>query len=280
MIDLHTHSSASDGTYSPSELIQKAKQSGIEAIALTDHDNTDGIPEAQAKADAVGIELVHGVELSALPPKELPKGAELHILGFDIDIESEGLRNGLARVKAARIERVQTMVEKLGGMGMPITPEELKEYGGDGIVGRCHIAKAMTAMGYADSIGDAFDRYLSAGRPAYVSNFVMDARAAIELILSAGGIPCCAHLHHLHLEGDELYAFLKKLKSFGLAAIEGYYPAYTKAMGEEYRGMAAALGLKLSGGTDFHGANRPDVSLGIGRGSMNVPYSVLASLRA
>lgn len=279
MIDLHTHSTASDGTYSPGELIKEAKRIGLQAVALTDHDNIDGLREAKLCANNIGIEFVPGIEISVKRSRGQDIKAETHILGFYIDASSETLISSLEKIRQARAERIDAICTKLKKMNMPVSPESLREYGGKGVTGRSHIARAMKALGYVESVNEAFEKYLSSGCPAYAEHYAMSAEEAIELINSANGIACCAHLHLLRFENEDLFRFLERLKAAGLRGIEGYYPSYAEEQGEQYRNLACKLGLKLSGGTDFHGANRPEVSLGTGYGDMNIPYSLLKELR-
>ncbi len=275
MIDLHTHSTASDGAMTPVELVHHAKAVGLAAIALTDHDGVGGVAEALAEGERIGLEVVPGIELSA------QSDTECHIVGLYIDTTERRLLDALDYIRSERRKRNLRYVARLAELGMPVTLDEaMAEAGGD-LIGRAHFAKAMVNHGYVASVREAFDEWLASGRPAYMSNELpITAREAIELIHGAGGVAIAAHLHLMKKPDDELYAYIRELRGYGLDGVEGYYSDYTPEMGEKYRAMADELGLAVSGGSDFHGAVKPHIEIGSGCGDLFVPYGVLEGIRA
>ncbi|MBQ7718003.1 MAG: PHP domain-containing protein [Clostridia bacterium] len=272
-IDLHTHSNKSDGSMTPSELVRHAKKQGLTAIALSDHDGIDGVQEAYNEGKKIGLEVVPAVELSA------QSETETHILGYYIDIYNPILTEKLAEIKQKRIERNADTAANLQAYGFDITLEDAAEFAGSDMLGRAHFAKAMVKKGYADSVQDAFDRFLSYGKPCYSKRQLLTDKECISLINTAGGLAFCAHLHLMKKSDEDLYDFLKDMKTAGLCGIEGYYTDYTTEMGQKYRSFAKELGLELSGGTDFHGEMKPHIAIGKGRGSLTIPYSVLERIK-
>jgi len=273
VIDLHTHSNKSDGSMTPSELVRYAKEKGLAAIALTDHDNIDGVREAMEEGKRVGIEVVPGIELSA------KSETETHILGYFIDIENKEFLEALEEIKRVRIKRNEDTERKLHENGFNVSFDEAKEFAGTGIVGRAHFAKVMVKKGYAESVKDAFDRYLSNGKPCYSNLQGISATECVKLIKSAGGVAFVAHLHLIRKSDEDLLEFLKELKAAGLCGIEGYYSEYTPEMQEKYQSMAKELGFIVSGGTDFHAAMKPHIEIGKGLGNLKIPYSVLEGIK-
>ncbi len=274
MIDLHTHSTASDGAMTPSELVVYARSRGLKCISLTDHDTTAGIPSAVAEASWLGgIEVIPGIELSAAS-----KG-ETHILGYFIDISSAALISALDEIRRVRVQRGYETAERLTAAGMPVTVEEALDFSDGGLIARAHFAKLLVKKGYSASVSDAFRDWLSPGKPGHSSAQAITAEQAVEIIRAAGGDAYVAHLYTMGLSDSELFEFIKHLKSAGLSGIECMYSEYTPEMERGYTELAATLGLKRSGGTDFHGSNKPHIEIGIGCGSMAIKYSVLEYMR-
>lgn len=273
MIDLHTHSTASDGSMTPAELVRHAKASGMEAIALSDHDSVDGVKEAVSEGRRIGLEVVPSIEFS------VESATETHILGYYIDIENQHMLDAFSKIRKARMERNYEYSEKLGKLGFDVSVEEAAALASGGIIARAHFAKVMVAKGYAVSVKQAFDDYLSNGKPAYSSKQAITASEAVDIITKAGGVAYVAHLHLIRKSIDGLRTFLSELKEAGLTGIEGYYTDYTPELQHDYQALANELGLGISGGTDFHGAMKPHISIGKGLGSMNIPYSVLADIK-
>lgn len=271
-IDLHTHSDCSDGSMSPSELVLHAAQTGLAAIALTDHDTVDGIKEAVAKGKECVIEVVPAIEFSARS-KTLT-----HILGFYIDEDNAKLRAVLTEIVDLRRERNVMTAKLLQQLGFDVALEEAAAIAPGGIIGRAHFAKLLMDKGYTSSVKESFDKYLAVGKPAYFTNQKLKAKRIIETIHAAGGVAFLAHPHQMKL-GDKLEDYVKELVSYGLDGMEGYYSEYDEKMQAEYQAMAARYGLALSGGTDFHGEMKPHLSIGKGLGNMAVPYSVLQNIK-
>lgn len=273
-IDLHTHSLKSDGAQSPADVVRTAWQAGLSAMALADHDNIEGVPEAMAEGNRLGIEVIPAVELSA------QSDTELHILGYFIDIHNKKLNEAMAYALRVRDERQEETCRKLNEQGFAITMDELRqEAHGNPVLCRAHFAQIMVRKGYAPSVQEAFSKYLSVGCYAYSNRQALTGPEAVSLIREAGGIAVAAHLHLIKLPDEQLKEYLKELIPYGLDGVEGYYTDYTPDMEQRYRAMAKELGLVISGGTDYHGANKPHISIGKGRGNLEIPYTVLDGLR-
>lgn len=268
-IDLHTHSNCSDGSMPPEELVRAARDAGLSAIALSDHDTTAGVARAMEEGERLGIEVIPAIELSAASE------TETHVLGYFIDPESPALRLEIERIRAVRARREEEICERLTALGMPVGIEEVKELAGPDVICRIHIARVMIARGYVSSVREAFDRWLSSGRPAYSPTQALTDEEAVRLIKDAGGLAFIAHLNQTRRDPDSLCGFLTRLKAAGLDGVEGYYTEYTPQMQRDYQALAEKLGLTLSGGSDFHGKNK-DIRLG----ELRVPYGVLETIRA
>jgi predicted metal-dependent phosphoesterase TrpH len=275
MIDLHVHTNFSDGTLSPEKVVQRAKFRGLTAIAITDHDTLAGIAEAMTEGKNAGIEIVPGVEISALE-----EHGNLHILGYFIDPEDKELGNALEFLRNGRKERIPRMLRKLAAHDMPITLEEIEREAPGGVPGRPHVANVMIYHGYVRSIPEAFEKYLRKGAPAYEDKVKLPPDQAIAAIRKAGGIPVLAHPFSLE-EGnaDKLLTRVEMLKHLGLMGIEAYYPSHTKEQTRTYMEIAEKLDLCVTGGTDFHGANKPDTELGRISNGGPLPYALLEGLK-
>ena len=273
LIDLHTHSTCSDGSMTPRELVEHAKASGIAAIALSDHDGIAGVAEAVNAGRELGVEVIPAIELSVI------SDTETHILGYFIDPESPAMDEAMQKIFAARQFRASETCRLLNEIGFPVTMAEVEAVAGGSLLCRAHYARLLMDKGLVPSVKEAFDKYLANGRPAYCGKQAITAEEAIDLIHKAGGIAFVAHLHLIRLSDEELYAFLERLKAAGLDGIEGYYTEYTPEMQEKFQDMAKKLDLMISGGTDFHAAMKPHISIGRGLGEMAIPYSVLENLK-
>lgn len=272
-IDLHTHTVCSDGSMTPTELVHHAKEAGLAAVAVSDHDTADGVAEAVAAGQACGIEVIPAFELSAVSK------TETHILGYFIDPTSPALVQAVDNIRRVRTERIGETCDMLAKYDIHVTLDEVKAKAGGGILCRAHIAKLMTEKGYSESPKAAFAQWLNVGCPCYSESQALTDTEAIDLIRRSGGDAYLAHLHLTKKTGDELEDFVKHLVDAGLTGIEGYYTDYTPDMADTYRTLAKKYGLKLSGGTDFHGAFKPHISIGRGLGEMQIPYSVLEGMR-
>jgi hypothetical protein len=274
-IDLHVHSTASDGSFTPLEVVALAKQRGLKAFALTDHDTIDGLAAAIAAGHELGIEVIPGIEISAQFT-----GGSMHILGYFIDHHHSFFQERLQVLKQARIARNPRIVEKLNKLGMPVSLEEIQAIARGGQVGRPHIARALLNHGYIRTVQEAFDRFLRNDGPAYEPKFRFPPKEAIALILEAHGIPVLAHPFTL---GIATYSLLREqiqhLKLLGLAGLEVHYPEHAPAQQAEYLKIAREFGLLITGGSDFHGANKPEVELGRGAHQRHLTYNLVDDLK-
>jgi 3',5'-nucleoside bisphosphate phosphatase len=274
-IDLHTHSTASDGSLTPTELIRYSATKRLLAIALTDHDCVDGLDEAVTEGDRLGIEVITAVELSA----DHSDGT-MHILGFFVDRRQQGFCDRLGRLQEARRERNQKIIEKLQALDLKITYDEVVAASGGGQVGRPHYAKVLIQKGYVSSMPEAFERYLKRGAPAYVEKFRFSPRDAIAAIHEAGGVAVLAHPFTLFKESSaRLDPLLGMLSEQGLDGMEVIYSTYSEDQSRHYRELAEKYRLLSSGGSDFHGAYKPGIDLGVGQGRLKVPFDLLEPLR-
>ena len=270
-IDLHTHSTYSDGTLTPTELICHGKEKQLRAIALTDHDTIGGLEEALAAGKRFGLEVIPGIELSSFGE------TEMHILGYFIDPASQVLRERLAELIKTRNDRNRRMVVRLQDAGFDLQPSDLPDPDTQSVT-RAHIAAAMVKRGYVESISEAFANYLSPGKIGYIARERLSPKDCIQLIRNAGGEAYLAHLNQIRLDDQRLMAALAQLKEQGLAGIEGYYSEYDQRWRERCKAYSSSLGLRMSGGSDYHGANKK-VELGTGFGNLQIPYSVLEQMR-
>ena len=274
MIDLHTHTSASDGTLSPVELIALAKERGIEAIAVTDHDTIEGLPEALEAGKQLGIEVIPGMELSV----EHSPGS-MHILGLLINPDDKGLNDTLTKLQESRSSRNPKIIEKLNELKMPITMEEVEKISGGGQVGRPHIAAALVKNGHVKNTQEAFDKYLKKGAVAYFERVRLSRAEAADAIHDAGGLLILAHPGTLGVNGSALDNLLSELKEDGFDGVEVFYNNHSHVEEDRLMKIADKLGFIISGGTDFHGDNKPAIKLGVGYGNMAIPYEVLQEMK-
>jgi len=273
-IDLHVHTTLSDGTVTPREVVRLAKRIGLRAIAITDHDTIRGNEEAIHEGTELGIEVVPGVEVSV----DVHDGT-MHVLGYYIDIHCGSLVRVLERIENARHERNREILDKLRRLGMPLEYDTIKAVASEGPVGRPHIAQALVQRRHVASVREAFDRYLKKGAPAYAERLRFSEVEAIQSIRQAGGIAVLAHPSSLNC-GDNaaLSAIVGRLVAAGLQGIEVYYPSHSLRMRRTVEELAAHYGLLVTGGTDFHGAIYPEIKLGFGYGDLYVPYSLLEKM--
>ncbi|WP_028588440.1 PHP domain-containing protein [Desulfocurvus vexinensis] len=273
-IDLHTHSTASDGTLTPAELVALARRSGLEALALTDHDTSAGLPEALAAGRREGVEVIAGCELSVTSPSGF-----MHLLGLFLPERPARLEEGFVWLNERRASRNTRIVDKLRALGMDVTYERVLEIAGEGTVGRPHLALAIMEAGAASSVQEAFDRYLGSTGRAYLPKDKFTPAKALEILRAEGATTILAHPYTLELDGPALRALLVELKDLGLDGIEAHYTEHTRSQTEAYLALAAELDLVVSGGSDFHGAVKPAIALGRGRGGLSVPYKVLEDIK-
>ncbi len=278
-IDLHIHSTASDGTFSPAEILALAQDLNLAAIAITDHDTINGSKEALGIGVPPSLKFLTGVEISASPPPSFPYSGSLHILGYSIKIDNPLLNKTLATLQEARKNRNPGIIDRLNSMGVAVSMDELLNEVGGGQLGRPHIARLMVKKGYVESIKEAFDKYLGKGKPAYVDKYRIDCSRAIEVILDAGGIPVIAHPYLLNPGNiEEIEEFVITLKAMGLKGIEVYYPEHSQDNISKLEDIANRHGLLMTGGTDFHGSLKPEIKMGSGKGDFLVPYILYEKL--
>jgi len=264
--DLHLHTAFSDGTYTPEELVKKAKAKGLSAIAIADHDSIEGIPLAIEAARDEDIEVIPGIELTAEY-----EGLEIHILGYFIDYKNKQLQEKLDSLAIIRKERIYKILDKLAELGIKIDPQVVFDISGSGTTGRLHIARALLKEGAIKSINEAFQKYIGDRCPAYVCGFRFSPQDAIELIRGVGGIAVLAHPYLL--KRDEL---IPEFVKCGLQGLEVYYPEHTQAMINFYLEMAKKYNLLVTGGSDCHGKAKPEVKIGM----IKLPYELVEKIKA
>lgn len=274
-IDLHVHSNASDGSLTPSELVDHAVECSLTAFALTDHDTLNGIEEAKERAawhtsNGRHIEVYPGVEISAAYKKR-----DIHILGLLVDEDSEQLKASLGKAVENREQRNGKILKRFEELGIHLTMEDLYGDAPDTVITRAHFARALVAKGIVSVPQEAFVRYLNEDGPCYVPREYMTPEQVVSLILKAGGVPVLAHPLLYNLPHEELLALIERLKAAGLAGIEVFYSKNRGSDEATLRALAAHFSLLMTGGSDFHGAVKPEIELGVGRGNLKIPYSVL-----
>lgn len=288
MIDLHVHSNCSDGTLSPEELVSAAVEAGLSAFALTDHDTVAGIETAGRLAAQAGIEFIPGIELSThytIPRTSSrlehgnPREKEIHIVGLFINADSPVLQQKLQEFRRCRNERNATMVSALQKEGFSITMEALMEENRGCTVTRANIARFLLEHGMIQTRQEAFDKYIGDGCRCYVGRFLITPMDAVELIHQAGGIAVLAHPILYRLDMDTLKHLIDDLKDVGLDGIEAIYATYTAGEERLVKKLAQENGLAISGGSDFHGANKPHIHLGRCMDGRTIPYEVLEHLK-
>jgi len=277
-IDLHLHSHYSDGSLSPSQVVRAVKEFEVTVMALTDHDTLAGIPEALTAAAEENMVMVPGVELSIDYP--LKGKAHLHLLGLFLDHTNQAINLELERLRTARLLRGEKIVRKLQQLGMNLTNDDLQRVAGDGSIGRPHLARLLMEKGYVSSVKEAFFKYLSKDRPAYVPKEKLKIKPAIDLIHRAGGVAILAHPISLGYPTYDRFGMeILKLKEMGLDGIEAYYSSHDRYFTQWLLEFARKNGLIASGGSDFHGDAKPDIKPGIGFNNLNVPYEIYENLK-
>lgn len=275
MIDLHTHTSCSDGTLSPSRLMELAITNQLKAIAITDHDTTQGLQEAYAYLDAIEEHikpmLISGIECSAIY-----NGRDIHILGLFINEKNLAFQKALHKNQMDRQERNREMIVGLSAGGFDISEEQIKkQFGEETVITRANLARYLLDKGYVNSMKEAFDQYIGDGKKYYIPKKHITPEAVMELIKMADGIPVLAHPMQYHMNSYEQIQLVEYLLSIGLRGIEAIYTSHSKKEEAWLRTIANRYGLLVSGGSDFHGTNKPDIKLGIGYGNLHIPYAII-----
>jgi len=273
VIDLHTHSSVSDGSETPAGVIDLAAEAGLRAVALTDHDCLDGLDAASARGTEVGVEVIPGCELSCV------HRATMHVLVYFVTAGPGALQDRLVDLQRARDERNRTLAVRLAALGLPVTAEEMEAEAGGMGVGRPHVAAVLVRKGVVSSVQEAFDTWLAKGRPAYVEKERLAPGEALSLARASGGVGVLAHPLSLDLPPAALERQVAELAGLGLAGVECLYGRYSPAERSGLVALAERHGLAVTGGSDFHGRYKPDLSVGTGRGDLAVGDEVLDRLR-
>jgi hypothetical protein len=246
-VDLHMHTNHSDGVYSPSEIVNKAKEAGLEAISISDHDSINGIEEAIETGNSIGVEVVPGVEISSEY-----NGKEVHILGYFINIKDPEFKRYLQFFREERVKRAERILEKLDNLGLHLTFDDVMEVAKNSAIGRPHIAKAMHAKGLVSSYYEAFNKYIGNGCPAYEKKVHLSPESAYKIITDAGGLSFIAHPAFMQED------VLKDLIESGVDGIEVYHPSHPAQKVKFYKGIVSEYYLLESGGSDYHGGQRND----------------------
>ena len=273
-VDLHIHTTASDGTVEPEQIPALAMQAGLRAIAVTDHDTVAAVETVQRCAEPLGLEVLAGIEVSAFYRRR-----EIHILGYHIDIHSSAIAALTEHCRAQRRRRNERMVEAMERDGFDISMQKLTAAFPGTVIGRPHMARMLIEKGYAVSVNDAFNKYLSWGKPYFVSRELIGAREAIDAIRQGGGIAVLAHPMKYRYEDADLPEIFRELKSWGVAGVEALYSRHTPPQTELLLALAKESGLIVTGGSDFHGDNKPDIAMGTGLGDLFVGYEAVEKLR-
>jgi len=273
VIDLHTHSTVSDGSDPPSRIPELAHDAGCSAVALTDHDCQDGISAAAARAHELGVELVPGVEISC------EHSGTMHLLVYFLTPGEGPLQDELGRLQSGRDTRNRQLASRLAALGLPVSYDEIMEEAGGMGAGRPHVAAILLRKGVVGSIQEAFDVWLAKGKPGYLEKERLAPEVAVRLAVASGAVPVLAHPLSLGLSPADTSAAVAELATCGLAGVEAIYGRYSVEERLGVGSMARRLGLVATGGSDHHGTFKPDLQVGVGRGDLNVPDSVLEELK-
>jgi predicted metal-dependent phosphoesterase TrpH len=277
MIDLHTHSTVSDGSDPPERIPELAAEAGCSAVALTDHDSLVGLVAARKRAAELDVTLIPGCEVSC---RSVGKGG-MHVLVYFVEDDDGPLSAELTHLRVDRHHRNIRLADKLASMGLPITyAEVVAEAGGEEGIGRPHFASVLVKAGAVDSIQDAFDRFLANGRPGFVPKSRLEALDVARLATASGGVAVLAHPYSLELEGADLAALVGELAAAGFGGIEAIYGRYSPRQRQDLSNLARRFDLVATGGSDHHGTIKPDLTVGTGRGDLKVPDQVLIDLEA
>ena len=273
-IDLHLHTTHSDGSFSPREVLEFAKRANVTALAITDHDITTGIPDATATGQELGIEVIPGVEISSRFGE-----SELHMLGYFLRWTDPTLNQRMASLRESRHTRNPRIIQRLNDLGIDISYGVVRALAGTESVGRPHIARVLMEKKVVTSAKEAFDRFLADGRPAYVERELPEPAEDVRWIREAGGVAVLAHPTWVRTSAEGLATLIRQLKDYGLGGMEVHYSTHTPSQTSEYLDLAKRYGLLVTGGSDFHGVTMPDIEVGIGRGELKVSEKLLDPLR-
>lgn len=272
-IDLHVHSNASDGTLSPSQVVKEAKKAGLSAIALTDHDTTAGIEEAVHAGETLGIRVIPGVELSCVY-----QGKEIHILGLFVNYQDASFVRELNQLLSVRRWRNEEMLRRFQADNFDITMEDLMAGNPDTVITRAHFARALKEKGYASSMADAFQTYLQYGGKYCLKKELITPEHAMKVLTDNHAFPALAHPVQYKLEWEALDTLIASLTKLGLMGLEVYHSSQSPAQSRTLRSIARKYSLLPTGGSDFHGSNKPDISIGTGRGGLHISHLLLEDI--
>ncbi len=272
-IDLHVHSTASDGTDSPREILELAKQKNLKAIALTDHDTVGGIEEALLAAQDVHVRCIPGIEISTMYEEK-----EIHVVGLFLDWQNAEMQGKLKEFQKKREKRNEVMAELLQKEGFSVTMEELREEYPNTVITRAHFARLLHKKGYVKTVNEAFEKYIGDGCRCHVGRQLITPMEACEFLCCYGAMPILAHPILYNMNLDRLRRMIREMKNCGLVGLEALYSTYTKGETELMKRVALEEGLLISGGSDYHGSNKPHIQLGTGTGSLYIPETVLEDL--
>ena len=280
-IDLHIHSTASDGSLTPASILDHAQKLNLAAISITDHDSIDGSKEVLRIGIPPSLQFLTGVEISAAHPPFFPGSGSFHILGYGIRLDDPPLNQTLKKLQDARKNRNPKIIQRLNELGFAVSIEEVQQIGGKGQIGRPHIAYALMQKGYVASIGEAFTKLLGTAKPAYVDKERIGCEDAIRMIRGAGGITALAHPGLLAVADEhQLEALVQNLVDIGMRAIEVYYPQHTIDQTKQLVQLSKRFELLMTGGTDFHGTLTPEIQMGSGQGNLFVPLEIYEALKS
>lgn len=274
-IDLHTHTTASDGTFTPERLVEYAAEKGLAAVAITDHDTVEGAARAPELSARYGVEVVPGIEISAEY-----FGYGIHILGYFVDTASPAMARVLEWVLGERERRNRQIIRLMRADGIRVSAQWLKERFPDAVIGRPHLAAALVENGLCASVQEGFDRYLSEGRKYYLPRQYLSLEDAFECIRQSGGKAVFAHPLQYRMTEPQLLELTERLAGAGCVGMECLYSGYTAQQSQYLCSLADRFGLCVTGGSDFHGSRKPQIDLGSGTGELAVPYGVLKNLKA
>jgi hypothetical protein len=278
-IDLHIHTTASDGTYTPEQVISHAHKLKLKAIAITDHDTVAGSKEALHSGIPPSLGFLTGVEISSTPPPFFPGSGSFHLLGYSIRLDDPKLNQTLEKLQRARKNRNPEIIKRLNELGISIALDEVLKEVGEGQLGRPHIAQLMVKKKVVASIDEAFDQLLGTGKPAYVDKKRVECFKAIEIIRDAGGVPVLAHPGLLDCKNEnQIDELIGNLKKAGIQGVEVYYSGHTPDQTRLYAELAKRHNLLMTGGSDFHGAIQPEIEMGSGHGDLIVPFELFEKL--
>ena len=273
-IDLHTHTTWSDGSFTPKELVEWAHQHAIQALAITDHDTTDGLDEALAMSHPLAMDLIPGIEISTRFQER-----EIHVLGYFIDYQNPIFQTRIRQLQSTRLTRIQDILQQLQHLGIPISLDEVQQLTGSGSIGRPHIAQVLIRHGHASNFKEAFEKYLGIRGKAYVPREIPEAAEILRWIREAGGVAILAHPFWEGYRQEEINPACQRLVEQGLQGLEVFYGTFSAKQISFNLHLAKRFDLLVSGGSDFHGTYKPEIAIGKGKGALKVPQTALDKLR-